>query len=260
MRGRGFVISTVILQPVVAGTNSDRFYQRIAVLCSVIAFAGFLPSYWSPMWQANLNIPRIFHLHGAIFFTWTLFFVLQTSLVVNRRTAMHRELGLLGIALATAMLFTGTMVSIIGMNRFIALGFVDQARAFSIVPLSAILYFSAVFAYAIANIKRPGIHKRAMILATVALLQPAVARWFIFFFSPPDATGPVPVMLSVAPGMVSDLPLLYAIIHDKRNGARPHPVYVIGVVTLVAMQVLRVPVSTTAAWQTIAEWFSALST
>lgn len=252
-------MNTVATQPQAIPLDSDPFYRNIAVLCAVVAFAGFLPSYWSPMWQSNLHIPRVVHLHGMLFFAWTLFFVVQTTLVARRRTALHRELGLLGIALATAMLFTATMVSISSMHRFVALGFADEARAFSIVPLSAIMYFAVVVTFAIVNIKRPDLHKRAMVLATVALLQPAIARWFIFFLAPPDAAGPVPVMLSVAPGLVSDLPLVYAMMHDKRTRGRPHPVYIYGAVTLIAIQLLRVPVSTTGAWFAIADWFSALS-
>lgn len=252
-------MTTLIARPKFIDLHSDRFYQNIALLCAVVAFAGFLPSYWAPIWHTSLHVPRVVHLHGAIFFAWTLFFVLQTSLVAHGRTAMHRELGLFGIALATAMLFTGVMVSISSMNHFIDLGFVNEARAFSIAPLTGILFFAAAIIYAIANIKRPDVHKRTMVLATVALLQPAVARWFIYFLAPPDATGPVPVIFTVAPGIVSDLPLLYAIIHDKHTRGRPHPVYVIGAVTLIAMQLLRVPVSKTSAWFTIADWFSALS-
>jgi len=252
-------MTTFAARPHTVALDADLFYRNIAVLCAVVAFAGFLPSYWLPMSRADLHIPRVVHLHGLIFFAWTLFFVVQTALVAQRRTALHRELGLLGIALATAMLFTGTMVSIIRMQRFDALGFVDEARAFAIVPLTAIMYFAVVFTFGIVNIKRPDIHKRAMVLATVALLQPAVARWFIFFLAPPDAAGPVPVLLSVAPGIVSDLPLVYAMLHDKQTRGRPHAVYVYGAATLVALQLLRVPVSTTAAWFAVADWFGALT-
>ncbi len=252
-------MNTVIDQPHSVSLHSDHFYLNISVLCAVMAFAGFLPSYWMPILHANLHIPRVAHLHGIIFFSWTMFFVLQTWLAAHSRTAMHRELGLVGISLATAMLFTGTMVSVSGMNRFIAMGFADEARAFAIVPISAIAYFAVVFAYAIANIKRPEIHKRMMVLATVSLLQPAVARWFIYFLAPPDAIGPQPVLLTIAPGIVADLPLIYAMIYDKQTRGRPHSIYVIGIITLVAMQVLRVPVSTSTAWFAIADWLAALS-
>ena len=234
--------------------DTRRFYQRMALLCAAIAFIGFLPTYWAPMWSSTLHIPRIAHFHGMLFFAWTLFFVAQTSLVANGRTAVHRELGLLGIALATAMLFTGTMVALSSMNAFIALGFDEEARAFALVPLSGIAYFSIVVAYAIANTRTPELHKRAMVLATVTLLQPAVARWFVFFLAPPGAQGPVPVIFTIVPGIVADLPLVYAIVHDWRTRDRPHRIYVIGIVTLLAMQVLRVPIGMSDAWQSIAEW------
>jgi hypothetical protein len=237
--------------------DSHRFYQRMAWLCATIAFIGFLPTYWAPMWSSTLQIPRIAHFHGMVFFAWTLFFVVQTSLVANGRTSMHRELGLLGIALATSMLFTGTMVALNSMNAFIARGFAEDARAFALVPLSGIAYFAIVVAYAIAHTKTPALHKRAMVLATVALLQPAVARWFVFFLAPAGAQSPVPVIFTVVPGFVADLPLVYAMIHDWRTRGSPHRIYVIGFVTILAMQVLRVPLGSSGAWQSIAEWLSA---
>lgn len=252
-------MSIVVTQETSVNRQADRFYQKMAVLCAAVAFVGFLPSYWAPMWNASLQIPRLAHFHGIIFFAWMIFFVLQTSLVAHSKTALHRELGLLGIALATALLFTGAIVAVGQMNRFIALGFADEARAFILVPLSAIVYFAVVMVYAVANIKRPETHKRAMLLATVSLLQPAVARWFIYFLASPDATGPAPVMLTIGPGIVSDLPLVYALIHDKLSRGRPHKIYVIGIITLVAMQLLRVPISNTSTWLSIADWFSALS-
>ena len=250
-------MSIAITPPYPDRAEIHRFYQRMAWLCAGIAFIGFWPSYWAPLWSSTLQVPRIVHFHGIVFFAWTLFFVAQTSLVANGRTAMHRELGLLGIALATAMLFAGTMVSLHSMNTFIAKGYTEDARAFALVPLSGIAYFGIVVAYAIANTRAPELHKRAMVLATVSLLQPAVARVFLFFLAPAGAAAPVPVIFSVLPGIVSDLPLLYAMLHDWRTRGRPHRIYVIGLVTLVAMQVLRVPLATSAAWQSIAEWLSA---
>jgi hypothetical protein len=252
-------MSMTTTRPVPVERESHRFYQTMAGLCAAIAFLGFLPTYWAPLWQGTLSVPRIAHLHAVVFFSWTLFFILQTWLVANGRTARHRELGLFGIALATAMLFTGTMVAIGSMNKFIALGFVDEARAFSLVPLSGIAYFAVVVAYAIANTKNPTVHKRAMVLATVSLLQPAVARWFLTFLAPEGATVQPPVLFTIVPGVLSDLPLVYAMLHDWRTRGRPHKVYVIGAITLVAMQVLRVPVSATDTWLAIADWFSALS-
>jgi hypothetical protein len=136
---------------------------------------------------------------------------------------------------------------------------IPHARGFSLVSLSAMVFFAAAFGYAVANVKRPDVHKRAIMLASISLLQAAVGRWFDLFFAPPGAIGPPPVPLTVAPGLVSDLLLLALVVHDWRARGRVHPVYVVGGISLVALQLLRIPISTTSAWLAVADWFAALA-
>ncbi len=82
----------------------DRyFYFYMAIACAVIAFAGFAPTYWIPLLSGKLNAHPIIHLHGAIFFAWSLFLVHQTWLATSGRIRSHRANGLIGVSLATAM-------------------------------------------------------------------------------------------------------------------------------------------------------------
>lgn len=236
----------------------SRFYQNMAAICLLVAFVGFAPTYWVPAWKGTLQVPLVAHIHGMVFFSWTLLFLAQTSLVAIGDRALHRKVGVLGIALAATMVITATLMARHSLDQGIALGLAREARAFALVPLSAAVYFAVLIAYAAKNTRRPELHKRTMVVATVSLLQPAVARWFIFLLAPAGAVGPVPVAFTVLPGLLSDLPLVYAMLHDWRKSGRVHPVYVIGTITLVAMQVLRVPVAATNAWQTFAGWFASL--
>lgn len=238
-----------------AAGESHRFYTIMAALCVAVAFAGFAPTYWLPMWQRTLNVPPLFHIHGAIFFAWTVLFLTQATLVASGRTARHRELGMAGIALATAIVFSGVLAALRSLNDGIALGFADQAREFAIVPLSSMVFFAVLVSYAVANVKRPDVHKRAMLLASISLLQAAVARWFLTLFADPGAIGPPAVVFTLPAAGVINLLLLGAIVHDWRTRGRPHRVYVVGGAALVLMQVLRVPVSTTPAWYAMADWF-----
>jgi hypothetical protein len=121
------------------------------------------------------------------------------------------------------------------------------------------MVFAGYVAYAVANVRRPEVHKRAMLIATVSLLQAAVARWFIVMLAPPDAVGPPPVAFTIAPGLVADLLIVAAMVHDWRIRGRPHPVYIVGLITLLAVQILRVPLSGTAAWLSAAEWLAGLA-
>ena len=246
--------------PAYSELGAHRFYLGMAGACALVAFAGFAPTYWMPMWSGTLRVPHIAHVHALFFFTWTLFLTLQAALVATGRTAKHRELGMFGIALATAMVFSGVLLAIHSLTGGIAHGYGEQARAFSIVPLSGIAFFAVVFAFAVANVKRPAVHKRAILLATISLLQAAIARWFMVLLAPPGAAGPPPVQFTIAPGLVSDLLIVAAVVHDWRTRGRPHPVYVIGGTCLLALQVLRVPACHTAAGLAIADWFAALAT
>ena len=48
--------------------------------------------------------------------------------------------------------------------------------------------------------------------------------------------------------------ILAGMIYDVRTRGRTHPVYVIGGVIIVAVQVLRMPVSTTQGWDAITDF------
>lgn len=259
---------TVLAEPRVlvraAAAGSDRFYVRMAAACVAVAFIGFAPTYWLPVTRGTLAVPPITHLHALLFYSWTLLFLRQTWLAAEGEVTRHREWGVAGVALATAMLFVGLGMSITSLKHSTAAGFGDAARAFSIVSISAITLFAVMFAVAVLNVRKPEIHKRLMLVATISLLQAAVGRWFLLFLAPArpaGAVGPVsppPVFVTVMPGLVVDLLIVAAMIHDRRTTGRVHRVYWIAGACVVAVQVLRVPVSTTAAWTQVTHWLVAV--
>ena len=79
------------------------FYVWMALACVAIAFGGFMPTYWAKLAGGSFRGAPILHIHGTLFFAWTLFFAAQTTLVATGRTPNHRQWGLAGISLATAM-------------------------------------------------------------------------------------------------------------------------------------------------------------
>jgi len=165
----------------------------------------------------------------------------------------------IGVSLATAMTIFGFLVSVNVMKRSAALGQTDMGIAFSIVPLSSIVFFAVVFTLAIIATRRPETHKRLMLLAGISLLDAAVARWFLTFLAPPGPPGPPPVEVTIAPALVAYLLLVAAMIFDWRRWGRPHPVYIYGGAALVAVKILNWPISTTAAWHSFAGGILALA-
>jgi hypothetical protein len=239
--------------------DARRFYAGMAACFVLIAFGGFIPTYWAKVAHGTFGGAPILHIHGALFFAWTLFFLVQTLFVATGRSVRHRAWGMTGIALATAMGATVVLASINSMKVAERIAMGDAARAFSIVALSALLLFAGFFALAIANVQRPEAHKRYMILAMVPLMQAATARVFLTLFAPPGVVGPPPAFVAVPPGLVVDLFIVVAALRDLRLHGRIDPIYWIGGPVIVAVQLLCVPLSTSAGWIAVARWVESLA-
>jgi hypothetical protein len=233
-------------------SHAHYFYFYMALSCVAVAFLGFAPTYWLPMASGKLPPMPLVHFHGLLFFAWMLYFAFQSWIAASGQVARHRSMGMIGVSLATAMTISGFLVAVNVMKRSAAIGQTDQGIAFAIVPLSGMLFFAAVLTLAIIQVRRPETHKRLMLLASISLLDAAVARWFLTFLAPSGPPGPPPVPVTIPPAFVAYLLLVAAIAYDWRANGRPHPVYVYGGLALVAVKLLNWPISTTAAWHSFA--------
>ena len=221
---------------VIARPRAEYFYVYMAMSCLAVAFLGFAPTYWMPLAQGTFQANPIVHIHGLVFFSWTIFFVWQSWLAASGRLARHRAVGLIGVSFATAMTILGTLVAINMMKGARRAGLDDAGKTFALVPLAGIVFFAVFVAFAIGNVRRPEWHKRLLLVATVSLLEAAVARWYFVFVLPPGPPGPPPVMATELPAMFGGLLLVIAIIYDWRQRGRPHPAYLIGLGSLFALK------------------------
>jgi hypothetical protein len=248
-----------------AGNARHWFYVWMAGVCVFIAFVGFAPTYWLQLAPGTFVGSPLLHLHGLLFTAWPLYLLLQTVLAARGRVARHRAWGLLGVSLATAMVFVGFAVANDVLVVRLAAGFGDRARAFHIASTSLITLFGILVAAAIVNVSRPEVHKRLMLLATIAMLPPAIARLFFAVsvgIGPglrPGIGPPRTVESILAPTLIADALILAGLVYDMRTRGRPHPAYLIGGALILAVQLLRVPVSTTQWWYAAAEFLARFS-
>jgi hypothetical protein len=82
-----------------------RFYFGLSLVFATVAFVGFTPTYVIPAAAGRFDGVAMVHLHGLLFFAWTVL-VLQARLA-RASPQTHRALGLAGISLATAMFRAG---------------------------------------------------------------------------------------------------------------------------------------------------------
>ena len=230
------------------GVDTTRFHFRMAVVFVIIAFGGFMPTYWAPLVSGTFSKPPIVHLHGALLFSWTLLYLVQTTLVASGRTARHQALGLFGIALFSVVCCSIVATRLILLRDEVQAGFGDAARRFSAIALCSLPLLIGLFAAAIANIRRPEIHKRLMYLVMVGLMIAAIARVFLVLLKPAGAVAPPPVFVVIPPTLTAALLIVVAIVYERRRYGRVHPVYLYGGATLVLWTLAIVPFSGTAAW------------
>jgi hypothetical protein len=137
-------------------------------------------------------------------------------------------------------------------------GFGDASRRFAAVAFCALPLMIGLFAAAIANVRKPEVHKRLMFVLLAGMMIPAIARVFLTLFAPPGAQGPPPPFVSVPPGLVAALLILAAIVYDWRKLGRPHGVYVWGGLLVVLNNILIVPFSSTPLWMSTARFLESL--
>lgn len=236
------------------GIRVGKFYVTMAAIFVAIAFSGFFMTYWVQVAQGTFTGSAMLHFHGLLFSLWTLFFLSQAMLMASGRYKSHRKWGLLGISLATAMVFVGLAVALQGLQARLDAGYGDPARAFAIVPISGILLFGGLVTAAIANLRRPEWHKRLMLVATAGILQAAIARFFFLAATGggpgmrPGMGPPQPVENTMAAGILVLLLVAAAIVHDWRSHGRVHPAYWWGFGAMLAVQLTRPLLARTEAW------------
>jgi hypothetical protein len=243
------------------------FYVWMAGLFVLIAFSGFAETYWLQIPAGTFTGSPLLHLHGILYSAWTLFFLSQTWLAATGRMQHHRAWGVGGVSLATAMVFVGLATGIASMQKDVAGGFAQQARAFSIVPLTAAVLFAVLVAWAVVTVKKPETHKRLMMLATMSILQAPIGRFFFLTVgggggpgSRPGAGPPAPAVTTVGAGVVVAVLILVALVYDWRKNGKPHPVYLVGGAAVVLIEIGRVGLADSPQWQAIAQALGSFAT
>ena len=209
--------------------------MSLVVIASV--FIGFARSYFLRSHFFSAPLATIAKWHGAIFVSWIVLLFVQTVLVARHLTAVHRRLGVAGGVLAAAMVVAGTSIAVVALRYNFAHGN-TRALSFFAVPIGDMVIFPVLVGAALALRRNPEAHKRLMLLATVGVLDAAVARWPLAMM----AGGPAVFF------PVTDLFILAGVLYDAAMRKRVHAAYIWGGLFIVALQIVRLAIWHTAPW------------
>src|SRR5438045_2192850 len=79
--------------------RDHRFFSSMAIVSAVAILGGFSSTYVPKLVAGTPTLPWIIHLHAVVFTSWLAFYVVQTTLVLTGRTALHRRVGIAGVSL-----------------------------------------------------------------------------------------------------------------------------------------------------------------
>jgi hypothetical protein len=224
------------------------FFSTMVLLMLATVFAGFARTYYlAGVFHAPLP-SLIIHLHGAAFSCWILLLVTQASLVSAGRVDIHRRLGIAGVLLACLMVILGVLAATDSLVREAGPTGRDP-KFFYIIPLTDMLIFATLVFFAFRARSNPPTHKRLILVATVALLIAAIARWPLALVH----RNPIRAAL------LSYLFLLILAAYDFWSTRRVHRATLWAGAFLIIVQQIRIPIGKTAAWHAFASWAQSLA-
>ena len=219
-------------------------YTWAAIVAILTVLAGFAPTYYLKGAFGTPDLSAFKHVHGLVMTAWFALFLVQVRLVATGRILDHRKLGVAGALLAVLVVGVGTGLGIAAARAGSAPAGLPPL-VFLVLPLGEMFVFAVLVTAAIALRKRSAWHKRLMLLASLALLAPAMARLPFEFV----ATGGPLVFFALV-----DAIILACIAFDTVKNRRLHPAFIAGFIFVIVGQFGRLALSQTPQWMTFAKW------
>ncbi|HVU18468.1 MAG TPA: hypothetical protein VHD32_16310 [Candidatus Didemnitutus sp.] len=209
------------------------FFAVMVVWMMVIVFIGFAHTYYlAGLFRARLPSP-IVHIHAVLFTSWWLILVLQVVLIATGNRPWHIRLGSVGMAVAPAMIVSGLLTLAAAVRRHAEMDMPPEVLLE--VDVLQLLGFGILILWAYLVRTNGAAHKRLVLLASAALLGPALSRWPYESITGSDWTF----------YLVLDSVPICLIVFDLISRRRPHSVTLLGSGILVLLQYL---MSTSAHW------------
>lgn len=225
--------------------RGSRFFSQSAMLIAALIVASFPLTYFGPLATGRGHFTLLHHYHGLAFFAWVGLYVVQTQLVRRGNVLLHRELGIVGVALAGAMIP-------LGLSMAVAAAAARQAQGaalpfeFSLYNAVDIIVFAVAFGWGVREAtRRIEWHRRLMFVALLNLFGPAFSRWLLKL----PLTFP---WLDMSANLAADALLLALAWHDRQRLGHVHSVTRGALLILVPFHVVEPLIARSVAWNAVA--------
>jgi hypothetical protein len=207
-----------------SATRERPFFLRMIVGISAIIVLGF--AQFAARGYSNYGTaPLWVHAHGIVMIAWLGLLIFQSSLVQRGQVMLHRQLGIVGVILAAALVVLGSFTGLRAIALHRTPPFFSDAFFLALTQVG-LLFFAGMVATAVINRHRPEWHRRLMIGALVLLMEPAFGRLL-----------PMPLMGAWGEWaiMLIQLATLALVMrHDRKRFIAIHPATTISALVVIA--------------------------
>jgi hypothetical protein len=223
------------------GILNRYFYFAMSLLVTAIVVSGFKRTINDNLFHPALPRPFMLWIHGSVFASWVIFFILQSALVRVHKVSWHRSIGWFGAGLATVMVPLGFTTAII-MGRFDAMQLhYKDAYAFLSIPFYDMIAFGVCIGFAIYWRTKPDVHRRLILIASCGLMEAPFGRFDYLF----NNSLFFPCL---------DLLILFGVTRDLLVDRRVHKVYLYALPLLIVGQSLAVYL-----WRSDPSWWQGIT-
>lgn len=226
-------------------------YTTIGCIGLAAALIGFSKTFIFPVAAGSFSAPSIVYFHGAFTFCWVVLFLVQALLIKAENWSLHFKLGTLGIIAALGTALTMPLVGRYQVERELAQGLGETAVSSILGTVSAAALFLGFVAAGLWNRRKPDVHKRFMLIATIHVLWPA---WFRFRHYFPGVESPEIWFALVA----ADSLFILAWIWDYRENGRVHPALLYGSLFVIADHIFETFAFDSGPWRSISQYVWAI--
>jgi uncharacterized membrane protein YozB (DUF420 family) len=177
-----------------AKKDNAFFFVYTAALLAIV-LTGFAPSLFFRAAFDSPPIPLYLYLHGLILTAWFLLLLFQAWLIRKNHTTLHKKLGFFIAAYGVFVIAGGLMATFntvargfggaasfdtdmadINPGMGAGISYLEFISGVVWANLAAMISFAVMLSFAIIFRRQSDIHKRLILIATVAIVGPALAR------------------------------------------------------------------------------------
>jgi hypothetical protein len=224
-------------------TRERSFWQKITLGLAIFIVFGFA-QFAARGFVDYGAAPVYVHLHGMVMMAWLALMVVQPTLVQRGNAALHRRLGWTGAVLAVLVVGMGSFIGIRSLQNGTQPPFFTQPY-FLALTQTGVITFAGLVGFAIARRRQTEWHRRLLVGAMVALMEPALGRVLPMPFIMPWGEW---LALAIQLGVMGLI-----MRHDRKTLGAIHPATLIAALVITLHHIIVETLAITPAWQAFAE-------